>query len=80
MQVCRLAYTHALSEIYMSTGKLSTEEESQLNLVGIRTKAKDKAQDSSNSLRRWGMLALTTPTRACAYTATRVYRSIREVV
>ena len=65
----------------MSTGKLSTEEESQLNLVGIRTKAKDKAQDSSNSLRRWGMLALTTPhARACSYTATRVYRSIREVV
>ena len=60
-------------------GKLSVEEERQLDLVGIRTKAKDKAQDSSISRRRWGMAVLTDP-GVPRYLCTRLYRSVWEVV
>ena len=42
-------------------GKLSVEEGRQLDLVGIRTKSKDEAQDSSTSRRRWGTAVLTDP-------------------
>ena len=43
--------------IDMCIGKLSSEEEKQLNLVGIRTKAKD--EEFSYSCRRWGMVLCT---------------------
>ena len=60
-------------------GKLSVEEEKQLDLVGIRTKAKDEAQVSLTSRRRWGMAVLTDP-GVLRHLCTRLYRSVWEVV